>query len=79
MKTIAVLTMAFLPATFLSSLFSMPSLGWDQPDKFTIYWACVVPITIATFALWAGVTQRQQILELARREPVKRHTSGVEV
>ncbi|KAK4186727.1 hypothetical protein QBC35DRAFT_464427 [Podospora australis] len=63
MKTIAVLTMAFLPATFLAALFSVPSLGWDenQPEKFAIYWAAVIPITIATFAIWAGITQKPQM------------------
>jgi len=63
MKTIAVLTMVFLPATFLSALFSMPSLGWDGPEKFKLYWACVIPLTVVTFILWAGITQREQISE----------------
>ena len=61
MKTIAVLTMLFLPATFVAALFSMPCLAWDQPEKFSLYWACVVPITVVTFAVWAGITQRGQI------------------
>ncbi|KAK5659482.1 hypothetical protein OQA88_683 [Cercophora sp. LCS_1] len=60
MKTVAVLTMAFLPATFLAALFSVPSLGWDQPDKFRIYWACAVPTTIVVFALWAVLTPRRK-------------------
>jgi len=38
-KTVVVLTIAFLPATFFAALFSMPSLGWDAPEKFIIYWA----------------------------------------
>ncbi|KAK4443889.1 hypothetical protein QBC34DRAFT_361252 [Podospora aff. communis PSN243] len=66
MKTIAVLTMAFLPATFLAALFSIPSLGWDQPDKFVLYWACVIPITVLTFALWALLTKRGAILGFTR-------------
>ncbi|KAK3400845.1 hypothetical protein B0T20DRAFT_319446, partial [Sordaria brevicollis] len=52
MKTIAVLTMAFLPATYLSTLFSMPSLNWDQRKHFVIYWAIAIPLTLATFLLW---------------------------
>ena len=67
MKTIAVLTMAFLPATYLATLFSMPFLGWEGSDKFAIYWACVACITIVTFGLWAGITQRQQIRQLISR------------
>jgi len=68
MKTIAVLTMAFLPATFLAAMFSMPSLEWDTsaPDKFVVYWVCVILTTVATFGLWAGITQRQQIRELLK-------------
>ncbi|KAK3313353.1 hypothetical protein B0H66DRAFT_565930 [Apodospora peruviana] len=66
MKTIAILTMLFLPATFFSTLFSMPSLGWDQPDKIALYWACTVPVTVATFALWTSITQREAIRILAR-------------
>lgn len=67
MKTIAVLTMMFLPATFLAALFSMPCLGWDDPDKFRLYWACVIPITFVTFATWAATTQMGQIKESLRR------------
>lgn len=69
MKTIAVLTMFFLPGTFFAALFSMPSLGWDQdqPGKFVVYWACVVPVTVLTFALWAALTERQAVLRLVRR------------
>ncbi|KAK0648501.1 hypothetical protein B0T16DRAFT_116257 [Cercophora newfieldiana] len=59
MKTIAVLTMAFLPATFFAALFSVPSLGWTDSDKFALYWACTIPVTLATFLLWAGLTQRE--------------------
>ena len=80
MKTIAVLTMAFLPATFLAALFAIPSLGWNQPDKFTLYWACVIPITALTFALWAVLTKRQAILEFGklvrRRRKLEREESG---
>ncbi|KAK1783660.1 hypothetical protein QBC45DRAFT_398479 [Copromyces sp. CBS 386.78] len=34
MKTIAILTMAFLPATFISTLLSMPSLNWGSAEAF---------------------------------------------
>ena len=61
MKTIAVLTMAFLPATFLATLLSMPSLNWDQRKHFVVYWALAIPLTIATFIVWVLVTQRQQV------------------
>ncbi|KAK4185125.1 hypothetical protein QBC35DRAFT_30253 [Podospora australis] len=64
MKTIAVLTMAFLPGTFLAALFSIPTfesaLIWgstEEANRLGIYWAFTVPITLATFAIWAGLTQ----------------------
>lgn len=66
MKTIAVLTMAFLPATFFAALFSIPSLGWNDSDKFALYWACAIPVTIGTFAVWAVFTQRERIKDVLR-------------
>ncbi|KAJ0116967.1 uncharacterized protein J7T55_003381 [Diaporthe amygdali] len=58
MKTIAVVTMAFLPATFFAALFAMPSLQWDQPagriiqPTFWIYWVFTVPATLLVFIIW---------------------------
>ncbi len=72
MKTVAVLTMAFLPATFFAALFAMPSLGWNDPSQFGLYFAFTLPVTLAVFGIWAGVTQRKAIKEvllgLGRRE-----------
>ncbi len=72
MKTVAVLTMAFLPATFFAALFSMPSMSWDDPDKLGLYFAFTLPVTLVIFGIWAGVTQRKVIKEvllgLGRRE-----------
>ena len=64
MKTIAVLTIAFLPATFFAALFSMPSLGWDDPHKFALYFAFTIPVTVAIFGIWAGITQQGAIKEM---------------
>lgn len=61
MKTIAILTMAFLPATFLSTLLSMPSLNWDQRKHFVVYWMLAIPLTVATFILWAIVIHHQLV------------------
>ncbi|KAF2273333.1 uncharacterized protein EI97DRAFT_383950 [Westerdykella ornata] len=62
MRTIAVVTMAFLPPTFLSAIFSMsffsyiPAQGneagkWLISDRFWIYWASAVPLTFLTMAI----------------------------
>jgi Mg2+ and Co2+ transporter CorA len=56
MKTIAVMTMAFLPATFFAALFAVPSLQWDKPrvigSNFWIYLAFALPSTALVFLVW---------------------------
>ncbi|KAH7325694.1 hypothetical protein B0I35DRAFT_420974 [Stachybotrys elegans] len=57
MKTIAVLTTVFLPATFVATLFSMPSFDWDGSSprvtaSFWVYWAVAVPLTILVLVSW---------------------------
>ncbi|KAI1660574.1 hypothetical protein F4813DRAFT_298213 [Daldinia decipiens] len=56
MKVIAIMTMAFLPATFFAALFDLPTLAWDQPqvitNNFWVYWAFTLPTTLLIFALW---------------------------
>jgi len=62
MKTIAIMTMVFLPATFFAAFFSLPLLEWDQPkvlhDKFWMYWAFTIPCTAAVFGVWLATTSR---------------------
>ncbi|KAK6527305.1 hypothetical protein TWF281_010491 [Arthrobotrys megalospora] len=83
MKVIAALTAAFLPATFVSAIFSMsffnnggdngPSSsggggdsneGWSLSDKFWIYWAFAIPLTIATIVLLAFSKKIMRWLQL---------------
>ncbi|KAI1744818.1 hypothetical protein F4680DRAFT_403366 [Xylaria scruposa] len=56
MKTIAVMTMAFLPGTFFAALFSVPSLRWDQEvvvtEHFWVYWVFTLPVTAFVFLIW---------------------------
>jgi hypothetical protein len=59
MRTIASVTLAFLPATFVSTIFSMsffnysPDSGsWTVSDKFWVYWVVAIPITIISVVLW---------------------------
>jgi hypothetical protein len=56
MKTIAVMTMGFLPATFYAALFAVPSLQWDQPtvigSRFWVHWAVTIPTTVLVFITW---------------------------
>lgn len=59
MKTVAFLTLTFLPATFVSAILGMSFFNYDaDSDKlsvssqFWVYWAVVIPLTLATFILW---------------------------
>ncbi|KAK0668340.1 hypothetical protein QBC41DRAFT_322163 [Cercophora samala] len=58
LKSIALLTMVFLPATFFSSLFSTTffSYGddgeWQVSGKMWIYWVTTLPATILIVILW---------------------------
>jgi hypothetical protein len=65
MRTIAVVTMAFLPPTYLTNtqqaIFSMSffnytpeqgSTGWSVSGEFWVYWVCAVPLTCITLGIW---------------------------
>lgn len=70
MKTIAVMTMGFLPATFFAALFALPSLHWEEStvigSRFWIYWAITIPTTILVFLIWLGIMNRENLLERIR-------------
>ncbi|OBT42429.1 hypothetical protein VE00_05993 [Pseudogymnoascus sp. WSF 3629] len=62
-KTISVLGLAFLPGTFICALFSTSFFNfspggsadpqhWTISEKFWIYWAVAIPLTVATVACW---------------------------
>ncbi|OTA64104.1 hypothetical protein K449DRAFT_432618 [Hypoxylon sp. EC38] len=57
MKSVALLTMIFLPATFIATLFSTTFFsfaedGWLASNAFWIYWVVVIPLTIAVVLVW---------------------------
>ncbi|KAK3335949.1 hypothetical protein B0T19DRAFT_408056 [Cercophora scortea] len=57
MKSIALLTMIFLPATFFSALFSTTFFNFDNDEwkvsnKLWVYWVIIVPATIIIVILW---------------------------
>jgi len=67
MKTIAIMTMAFLPATFLAAFFALPVLEWEhktdvQMDGFQLYWVVAIPSTAVIFAAWTLATKWSWIL-----------------
>ncbi|KAG8677612.1 hypothetical protein FPOAC2_03745 [Fusarium poae] len=59
MKTIAFVTLAFLPGTFISALFSMSFFNvdddtgqWSVSRKIWMYFAIAIPVTFITSGLW---------------------------
>ncbi|KAL8911137.1 MAG: hypothetical protein Q9171_003628 [Xanthocarpia ochracea] len=62
MKTIAALTMVFLPATFVATLFGMvfftvesgPGSGFRVNSLWWVYLAVTIPLTMLTVGVWRG-------------------------
>ncbi|KAL4998899.1 hypothetical protein BDV10DRAFT_165999 [Aspergillus recurvatus] len=61
MKTVAVVSMVYLPGTFVSGLFGTnffsfqadPGNTWLMANEFWLYWAVTLPLTLATVVIWA--------------------------
>lgn len=71
MVTIAAITMIFLPGTFVASFFAMPLLDWNAThedavvtDRFWIYWAVTIPLTVAVILCWLTFFWRKDFLKL---------------
>lgn len=57
MKSIGLLTMTFLPATFISALFSTTFFtfgddGWQASEKVWIYCVITIPLTVLVLVFW---------------------------
>ena len=59
MKTLAAVTMVFLPGTFVASVFAMPFFDFGNSDglrvvnpQLWIYWVVTIPLTFLTFGVW---------------------------
>ncbi|KAI8627880.1 hypothetical protein F5Y19DRAFT_486500 [Xylariaceae sp. FL1651] len=58
MKSIAFVTLTFLPPTFVCAIFSMsffdysPESGWTVSNQFWLYWAFAMPTTLLTALVW---------------------------
>ena len=60
MKTISVVTIVFLPGTFVATLFSMDVFHGQSADGtgvrvaslFWVYWAVTIPLTMLVIASW---------------------------
>jgi Mg2+ and Co2+ transporter CorA len=73
MKTIAALTMVFLPRTFLASVFSMPML---EGAELSLYVAIAVPLTVAIVGCWWFWISGPELLRRLMRK--RRRSKGTE-
>ncbi|KAM5358672.1 hypothetical protein ACJZ2D_015095 [Fusarium nematophilum] len=74
MKTLAVVTMLFLPGSFVAAIFSTDLFDWQSVEssgsigvpstpRFRLYWAVTVPLTVIVFVLyfaWLAFSSRQR-------------------
>ena len=71
MKVIAVMTMAFLPGTFVAALFAVPSLQWGSTpviqDDFWVYLAFTLPATAMVFVVWFAFSEGSSLWRSASR------------
>ncbi|KAI1109887.1 hypothetical protein F5Y14DRAFT_455575 [Nemania sp. NC0429] len=51
MKSIAILTMVFLPATFIATYFTTPAMVATQPSQ-SLYWAVTLAVTAVVITSW---------------------------
>lgn len=69
MQTLSVLTMAFLPATFLATIFVMPIMEWQQGmgvvmrPELGLFFGLAVPMTRRIFIAWMYLTRRRKRIE----------------
>ncbi|RPA76873.1 hypothetical protein BJ508DRAFT_330757 [Ascobolus immersus RN42] len=73
MKTVAVMTMVFLPGTFFSALFAMPFIRIPSEESdgiiqkgFALYWGLTIASTAIVFTTWFMTTHRSQIADRYR-------------
>lgn len=88
MKTLAAVTVVFVPGTFVAALFSMPLFRWDTQTvghsvvsrHLWVYWAVSVPLTFLTLTLWFVwmrlQTRRHRARELESMEGLNREMNG---
>lgn len=78
MKTIAALTMLFLPATFVATVFGMAFFDYSDrglviPGQFWIYVVVTVPTTLFLFVIWWAWNR---VTVSSIRSWLRRHRSG---
>ncbi|RAH87338.1 hypothetical protein BO86DRAFT_394139 [Aspergillus japonicus CBS 114.51] len=85
MKTIAVVSMVYLPGTFVSGLFGTNFFNftdgdehtWFMAGSFWLYWAVTIPLTLATMAVWAWWHYFRPAKRRTRKRPVPQRVETV--
>lgn len=88
MRTISILGIVYLPATFVATLFSMDMFSWPGTSNKSnetsslvaspsiwIYWVVAVPLTVITILIWV-VWARKENQKSRQRLMVSRTTSS---
>ncbi|KAF1841945.1 uncharacterized protein K460DRAFT_176120 [Cucurbitaria berberidis CBS 394.84] len=65
MRTIAAVTLAFLPGTFIATLFSTGFFSFSGEGQvvshwFWLYWVCTIVLTLAVYVSWYISTRRKR-------------------
>lgn len=88
MKTLAAVTVFFLPGMFVAAFFSMPLFHWDTETvgnsivskRMWVYWAVTLPLTFLTLGLWLTwirfKMQRHRLRDLEERDALDREING---
>ncbi|OKL64461.1 hypothetical protein UA08_00999 [Talaromyces atroroseus] len=75
MKALAFIGVLYLPGTFISGIFgsnffnynppdsSSNNSDWNMSDKFWIYWAITIPVTMFTVLLWIVLDDTMEMYE----------------
>lgn len=78
MKTLAVVTMLYLPPTAIATIFAMPFFQWEakasEPlvsGRFWIYWITAIPLTALTLATWFVWVRREDNIKEAMHRLAK--------
>ena len=83
MKTLAAVTVVFLPGTFVASLFSMSMFDWQADAKsvltprFWIYWVVTIPLTLATVCAWYVWINRKAAIIRSKEEKAVEYLGGI--
>ncbi|KAF2470260.1 uncharacterized protein BDR25DRAFT_303806 [Lindgomyces ingoldianus] len=86
MKAIAILTMTFLPGTYISTFFAAPFLDFSTPSRlplprptFWLYWAVTAPSTVfivSVYLLYAALIKRRHKQEDKKTQEAVRAANG---